>query len=314
MNWQQQDNNKQIKSMNQMVDSKSTKTGRNNQPKSQPSSHSSAAVKKTHLFPLNSPAKNSSISPTHDNSSHYHHESYNSHPVQEQLEPVSPQPSRRNHSNHTPPRSKNRRPKRRKKKSPPTSNPLSVFLLVIVRLLVVIIGISAIWGTTLSIFNSTNSPKDEQNIATTETAQAATNKAEQSLDNLLLSTSLGNKLSSLETKITNLAAQYNQLQPGVFLVDLDNNGYVNIQGETAFSSASTIKVPVLVALFQELDRGTVRLDEQLVMSKELIAGGSGNMQYEEPGKQFSVLETATKMIVISDNTATNMLIERLGGG
>ena len=37
------------------------------------------------------------------------------------------------------------------------------------------------------------------------------------------------------------------------------------------------------------------------------------MQFQDPGKQFTALETATKMITISDNTATNMLIERLGG-
>jgi beta-lactamase class A len=37
------------------------------------------------------------------------------------------------------------------------------------------------------------------------------------------------------------------------------------------------------------------------------------MQYKPAGTEFTALETATKMIVVSDNTATNMLIERLGG-
>ncbi|MEM7760601.1 MAG: serine hydrolase, partial [Cyanobacteria bacterium P01_A01_bin.40] len=44
-----------------------------------------------------------------------------------------------------------------------------------------------------------------------------------------------------------------------------------------------------------------------------IAGGSGGMQYEKPGAKFSALETADKMMTRSDNTATNMLIERMGG-
>lgn len=49
------------------------------------------------------------------------------------------------------------------------------------------------------------------------------------------------------------------------------------------------------------------------MQKELIASESGDMQYQPPGTQFSALETVTKMITISDNTATNMVITRLGG-
>ncbi len=49
------------------------------------------------------------------------------------------------------------------------------------------------------------------------------------------------------------------------------------------------------------------------MTKDMIAGGSGDMQYQQEGKKFTALETAEKMIIISDNTATNMLIKRLGG-
>jgi beta-lactamase class A len=44
-----------------------------------------------------------------------------------------------------------------------------------------------------------------------------------------------------------------------------------------------------------------------------MASGSGDLQYQGVGQKLTALETATKMIVISDNTATNMLIDRLGG-
>jgi beta-lactamase class A len=69
----------------------------------------------------------------------------------------------------------------------------------------------------------------------------------------------------------------------------------------------------LVAFFQEVDQGKIRLDEMLTMEQQAIAGGSGDMQYKKIGTQFSALEVATKMMTISDNTATNMLITRLGG-
>ena len=97
------------------------------------------------------------------------------------------------------------------------------------------------------------------------------------------------------------------------MIDLDTNSYVDFSGTATFPAASTIKVPILVAFFQDVDAGKIRLDEQLVMRPELIGSGSGDMQYQPPGTKFSALETAFKMIAISDNTATNMLIARLGG-
>ncbi|MBD1214903.1 MAG: serine hydrolase, partial [Dolichospermum circinale Clear-D4] len=67
------------------------------------------------------------------------------------------------------------------------------------------------------------------------------------------------------------------------------------------------------AFFQDVDAGKIRLDEMLTLEKEMIVGGSGNIQYQAPGSKYTALDLATKMITISDNTATNMLIAKLGG-
>ena len=218
------------------------------------------------------------------------------------------QPTKINNYPASPTKIKARRAKRKKKNSLYQLKPLYLIFLFLFRLLIIFVGVSTLSGTTLSIIDSYHNYSTEENIRATEKA-----REDRSLSSFFFGISLGEKILSLENKINDLAAQYSELQPGVFLVDLDNNGYVSIEGGTPFSSASTIKVPILVALFQDIDRGKVSLDEQLVMSEDVIAGGSGNMQYDTPGKQFSVLETATKMIVISDNTATNMFIKRLGG-
>ncbi|MFM8004484.1 MAG: serine hydrolase, partial [Dolichospermum sp.] len=97
------------------------------------------------------------------------------------------------------------------------------------------------------------------------------------------------------------------LTPGVFLLDLDNGAYVDINGNRSFSAASTIKIPILMAFFQDVDAGKIRLDEMLTLEKEMIVGGSGNIQYQAPGSKYTAVDLATKMITISDNTATNML-------
>jgi beta-lactamase class A len=117
----------------------------------------------------------------------------------------------------------------------------------------------------------------------------------------------------LKTQVQVLATENPTLTAGIFLVDLDTGSYLNFNGDTAFASASTIKVPILVAFFQAVEDGKVQLDQTLTLKSEHIVGGSGEMQDDAPGKKYSALEVAKKMIVVSDNTATNMMIDLLGG-
>jgi beta-lactamase class A len=130
--------------------------------------------------------------------------------------------------------------------------------------------------------------------------------------NVLASLPKGRELTSLRSQLKSLMADYSFLSPGIFFIDVETGDYVDINGSKVFPAASTIKLPVLLALFEAVDAGRVRLDETLVVTNASIASGSGNLQYYR-GAKLSVLATATKMITISDNTATNMIVKRLGG-
>ncbi len=121
------------------------------------------------------------------------------------------------------------------------------------------------------------------------------------------------ELKDAKVKIQAIAAAQKDLVAGMFFYNPETGAYLDLAGDKAFPAASTIKLPVLVAFFQAVDAGQVRLDEPLVMRKDLIASESGVMQYQPVGTKYSALETADQMITISDNTATNMLIDRLGG-
>ena len=123
---------------------------------------------------------------------------------------------------------------------------------------------------------------------------------------------IGQEMIALKSQIQTLAAKYDYLSPGMFFMEVETGNYLDINGEKSFSAASTIKLPILMALFQAVDAGKVRMDETLTVRRDLITGGSGKLQ-NRPGAKLSVLQTATKMIAISDNTATNMIIDRLGG-
>lgn len=185
--------------------------------------------------------------------------------------------------------------------------PMARTMLYAVRLLIVGVGIGAIMGTILSVLDpATRIPS---NSAAHNLGQNPPQLSPSSAAGLYLS----QEITPLKNAIQNLTATNSNLTPGVFLVDLENGSYVDINGSATFSAASTIKVPILIAFFQDVDAGKVRLDEMLTMEKDMVASGSGNLQYQTVGTKYSALEIATLMSTISDNTATNMLIARLGG-
>jgi beta-lactamase class A len=123
---------------------------------------------------------------------------------------------------------------------------------------------------------------------------------------------VGKEMTPLKNQIKALITKYDYLSPGMFFMEVETGNYLDINGEKSFPAASTIKLPILMALFQAVDAGTVKLSDILTVRRDLITGGSGNLQ-NSAGARLSVLQTATKMIAISDNTATNMIIDRLGG-
>lgn len=86
---------------------------------------------------------------------------------------------------------------------------------------------------------------------------------------------------------------------------------LEIDPDYSFSSASVIKVPVLVALYAQRDLGRLDLDEVLPVKQSDIVGGSGVLQEMHVGLPVTLRDLAHLMIVVSDNTATNMLIERI---
>lgn len=193
------------------------------------------------------------------------------------------------------------------------------FLLYGTRLMVMGIGICAIAGTVLSAWDPAKRDMAEvKSAVASQMVSASSSSPATSLSPASFTTSpkmleLKGESAALKSEFQALATQYAEMMMGVFLVDLDTHEYVDFNGTTTFAAASTIKLPILVAFFQDVDAGKIRLDELLTLKPEQIAAGSGDLQYQPPGTQFSALQTATLMMTISDNTATNMIIDRLGG-
>jgi beta-lactamase class A len=177
------------------------------------------------------------------------------------------------------------------------------------RSLVMIVGISTLLGTAIAITNSFNAqPPFKEPTTSTIINQQSSN-----LQNLFSLIATGREITPLTKQLQELTKKYPQLKAGILIADIENQSYVNLAGTNSFSAASTIKLPILIAFFEAVDAQKIYLNELWAMTKIHLADGAGNMQYQKIGKKFSAIETATKMITISDNTATNILIENLGG-
>lgn len=185
-----------------------------------------------------------------------------------------------------------------------------------IRILILGIGVAAIAGTLLSALTPTNISQADPTAAPSQTSGEATLVSAvrgQSRGVTVGSMPLKTQLTRLETELEQLSTLTPGLNQSTFVVDLDSGSYADVAGAEAVAAASTIKVPVLVAFLQAVDAGVVSLDQALVLQEHQIAGGSGNLQAEPVGSRYTALEVASRMIVNSDNTATNMMIDLLGG-
>jgi len=98
---------------------------------------------------------------------------------------------------------------------------------------------------------------------------------------------------------------------GYSVSNLDTGERLSLRGDETFSTASLIKVPILVTLYDLAEQKQLSLDDPLTVLKIDQVPGSGVLQFMHPGMSLSVHDAASLMIVLSDNTATNLLLDRI---
>ncbi|XWK89652.1 MAG: serine hydrolase [Phormidium sp.] len=184
------------------------------------------------------------------------------------------------------------------------------------RLLILGIGLGVFVGTLLSILDpATRQPSGATPGAQTPTTPAVISPAtpETSVPGSAATFNPTQEIAALKTQIAAVSSENLLFTPGVFVIDLETGNYADLNGNNAIASASTIKVPILIAFLQDVEAGKIQWEEKLTLKSEFLASGSGNMRHRKTGTEYTALDVLTRMITISDNTATNMVIDRLGG-
>ena len=98
---------------------------------------------------------------------------------------------------------------------------------------------------------------------------------------------------------------------GYSVIDLETGARINRRGDETFPTASLIKVAILVTVYDLVAKGQLSLDDPLTVLKIDQVPGSGVIQFLHNGTVLTVHDAAWLMSTISDNTATNLLLDRI---
>jgi N-acyl-D-amino-acid deacylase len=121
-------------------------------------------------------------------------------------------------------------------------------------------------------------------------------------------------LEALEREVARLAEGAGG-PVGVSALHLETGRRVSLRGGERFPMASTFKVPVAVQLLARVDAGELSLDQMLTLRPRDLHPGSGTLTdlFKRPGVSLSLRNLLELMLLISDNSATDLLLEAAGG-
>ena len=117
--------------------------------------------------------------------------------------------------------------------------------------------------------------------------------------------------SALDQRITDLLARFRGTM-GVAARDLATGEEIAVNADARFPTASTIKVAVMAEAYHQAASGALPLETTIALRDEDKVGGAGVLNGLHAGLALTVRDLIHLMIVLSDNTATNLLVGRLG--
>ena len=117
--------------------------------------------------------------------------------------------------------------------------------------------------------------------------------------------SIGNKI------FTELASFHGNI--GFYFKDLTDGELLEINGDRVFSAASVIKIPLALTLLELVEQGKYSLATEITIDDKNRVGGTGVIQNLNHKYVPTVGELITLAISVSDNVATNQMIDLVGG-
>ena len=98
----------------------------------------------------------------------------------------------------------------------------------------------------------------------------------------------------------------------LFAKNLETGRTIGFREDARVRTASTIKLPIMVEAFAQVHDQRIRWDDKTILTKEKIVRGSGILFELHDGLALTLRDALHLMIVVSDNTATNLLLDVIG--
>lgn len=115
---------------------------------------------------------------------------------------------------------------------------------------------------------------------------------------------------ALDKRVRAEAAQFRG-KISLFAKNLDTGESYELNGDEKVQTASTIKVAVMIEAFARVAEGKAKWTDELALTKERKVGGAGILPEFADGLRLTLRDAVTLMMVLSDNTATNLVIDVL---
>jgi len=119
--------------------------------------------------------------------------------------------------------------------------------------------------------------------------------------------------SVLQSKIIEMASRHHG-KLALYAINLKTGEAISIDPDTPVPTASVIKLPILVEAMTQVKAGRRRLPDKITLQKDDIVQGSGILQFFDTPQAITLKDALTFMIIESDNTATNLVIDQVGIG
>jgi len=99
---------------------------------------------------------------------------------------------------------------------------------------------------------------------------------------------------------------------GMYARALETGQEIAVRADEAVNTLSIIKIPVMILAYRDAEAGHLDLDERYTVREEDLRRGSGLLQHFQVGLRPTYRDLVTQMIITSDNTATDIVIRRVG--
>jgi len=119
-------------------------------------------------------------------------------------------------------------------------------------------------------------------------------------------------LARLESNIRRVTNSVNATW-GIYIKCLETGEEIAIDADRQMDTMSVIKIPLMAETFHQIEQGKFKLTDRVTLTDAAKQPGTGIIRSLDPGVNLTIKDLLTLMIIVSDNTATDLLYDQVGG-